>query len=70
MADKLYYIVSDLHLGNGYFHQRAFCAWLGELPEGATLILNGDVIDDPRRALSAAHDGVLQELIEIGRAHV
>ncbi len=63
MADELHYIVSDLHLGNAYFHQRAFCAWLGALPEEATLILNGDVIDDPRRALPAEHEEVLQQLI-------
>lgn len=63
MTEKLFYIVSDLHLGNAYFHQRAFGAWLAALPDQAALILNGDVIDDPDRTLSDAHEQTLHMLV-------
>jgi len=63
MDEKLYYIVSDLHLGNAYFYQRAFVAWLETLPDQATLILNGDVIDDPGRSLSDVHEQTLHRLV-------
>ena len=63
MDEKLFYIVSDLHLGNAYFHQHAFDNWLQTLPEKATLILNGDVIDDPDLPLSNAHEQTLHRIV-------
>ena len=47
-------IVSDLHLGSVYFQDRAFLAWLDALPEGAQLVLNGDVVDKLDRPLPAS----------------
>ncbi len=58
------FIVSDLHLGSDYFHDGEFLAWLDALPAGAQLVLNGDIIDDPRYTLSAAHQAVLQRLVD------
>ena len=63
MDEKLFYIVSDLHLGNAYFHQLAFDNWLQTIPEKATLVLNGDVIDDPDLPLSNAHEQTLHMIV-------
>lgn len=63
MDDKLFYIVSDLHIGNAYFHQHAFDNWLQILPEKATLVLNGDVIDDPDFTLSNSHEQTLHRIV-------
>ena len=56
------YIVSDLHLGNPHFRQDNFLSWLDLLPEGAQLVLNGDVLDDPDVPLDAAHEQVMDRL--------
>ena len=56
------YIVSDLHLGSEHFCQENFLSWLDSLPEGARLVLNGDVLDDPNIPLSADHTRVLDRL--------
>ncbi len=56
------YIVSDLHLGNDHFRQGDFLSWMDSLPEGARLVLNGDVLDDPSIPLSADHARVLDRL--------
>lgn len=63
MDEKLFYIVSDLHIGNAYFHQHSFNKWLQTLPEKATLVLNGDVIDDPDLPLSNSHEQTLHRLV-------
>ena len=57
------FIVSDLHLGSDYFYHRNFLAWLDALPVGAQLVLNGDIIDEPRRSLPGAHQAVLERLV-------
>ena len=63
MSEPASYIVSDLHLGNTYFHRDAFLAWLDSLPDGARLVLNGDTIDDPREPLPEEHQQVLARLV-------
>ena len=63
MEREKYFVVSDLHLGNNYFCHRAFIAWLDQLPLHATLVLNGDIIDDPNRSLIGSHDSVLKRII-------
>jgi len=63
MSDESFFIVSDLHLGNSYFNQEVFLNWLDQLPDRATLILNGDVIDEPKRVLPAEHERVLERFI-------
>jgi UDP-2,3-diacylglucosamine pyrophosphatase LpxH len=47
------FVTSDLHLGNGiagdpledFWQDEAFAAWVADLGEGTTLVLNGDVIE-------------------------
>jgi UDP-2,3-diacylglucosamine pyrophosphatase LpxH len=57
------FIASDLHLGSPYCHHRPFLAWLDSLPAAAQLILNGDIIDDPRHPLGPEHQAVLGKLV-------
>ena len=57
------FVVSDLHLGNPHFYHAQFLSWLDSLPPDASLILNGDIIDDPERRLSEEHDIVLRRLV-------
>ena len=56
------YIVSDLHLGNEHCCRENFISWLDTLPEGAHLVLNGDVLDDPHKPLRDDHSHVLDRL--------
>jgi UDP-2,3-diacylglucosamine pyrophosphatase LpxH len=58
------YITSDLHLGSPYSHHDNFLAWLDQVPPDARLILNGDIIDDPRKDLPADHLAVLERLVQ------
>ncbi len=58
-----YFVVSDLHIGNPYFNHKAFVAWLNHLPVNATLILNGDVVDDPAKTLNKCENLVLKRII-------
>ena len=64
MSEESFFILSDLHLGNSYFHHNEFIAWLDHLPERAALILNGDVIDEPKRVLPPEHQAVLGRLVD------
>ena len=63
MDSNKYFVVSDLHLGNRYFNHQAFMAWLDQLPLNATLVLNGDIIDDPTQPLNGCHGSVLKRII-------
>ncbi|OGV67534.1 MAG: hypothetical protein A3K19_17665 [Lentisphaerae bacterium RIFOXYB12_FULL_65_16] len=58
------FITSDLHLGSPYFRRDEFLAFLRWLPEGAGLVLNGDVIDSPGAVLSVADQEVLVQLVQ------
>jgi UDP-2,3-diacylglucosamine pyrophosphatase LpxH len=60
---RLCFIVSDLHLGSAYFQCEYFLSWLDALPQGAGLILNGDIVDEPRRPLQPEHLAVLDRLV-------
>ena len=44
-------VVSDLHVGLSQFRLHRFVAFLDSLDPSTTLILNGDVIDDPSQRL-------------------
>ena len=57
------FVVSDLHLGSTYFHHCNFLAWLDAMPSGAQLVLNGDIVDEPRRPLPDEHRAVLERLV-------
>lgn len=48
------YITSDIHLGSPYCHAADFTAFVAGLPSGATLVLNGDVVDKWHAALEGA----------------
>ena len=56
------FVVSDLHLGSEFFFHVKFTSWLDSLPPTASLILNGDTIDDPKEELPPAHQEVLDRL--------
>ena len=58
------FIVSDLHLGSEYSFLCDFLSFVDDLPPGAQLILNGDIIDDLRRPLCSEHQEVVRRLVE------
>lgn len=57
-------LVSDIHLGSPFCRAEAFGAWLKGLPPDVALALNGDILDNVRRELLAAHRDALNRLIE------
>jgi UDP-2,3-diacylglucosamine pyrophosphatase LpxH len=58
-------VTGDVHLGSQFCHDEAFLAWMEALPQGASLILNGDVLDDPDQPLPARHHVALERLVEL-----
>ncbi len=56
-------IVSDLHIGSRYFFHKDFERFLENIPEDQELILNGDIIDNPKARLNPPHQRIL-DLIE------
>ncbi|MFW6152462.1 MAG: UDP-2,3-diacylglucosamine diphosphatase [Verrucomicrobiota bacterium] len=60
--DTEYIIISDVHLGSRYCLHELFLHFLDDLPEKATLILNGDTVDDPDKELPAEHRIILKRL--------
>jgi UDP-2,3-diacylglucosamine pyrophosphatase LpxH len=56
-------IVSDLHIGSPYFLAAPFLRFLDGLPDGATLVLNGDTVDR-RRPRDPLHRRALERLVE------
>ena len=63
MGSPTAFIVSDLHLGSDHFFHAEFLSWLDELPAKVPLILNGDIVDDPRVPLGPTHQQVLDQLV-------
>ena len=57
-------IVSDIHLGSRFSQCDAFIAWLECLPRHRPVVLNGDILDDPRDELFGYHHQALNRLIE------
>jgi UDP-2,3-diacylglucosamine pyrophosphatase LpxH len=47
--------VSDVHLGSRFCRYCAFVSFLGSLPDGDALVLNGDTLDRSSRAFMARH---------------
>jgi len=60
-------VVSDLHMGSKYFFCEKFSQFLSRLPDGSTLVLNGDTIDHPFKRLPKDHQEILDRLIERSR---
>ena len=67
MGGEHSFVVSDLHLGSEFFHKTEFLAWLDQLPAGARVIFNGDIIDEPKHPLPEAHVEVVDRLVEESR---
>lgn len=63
MGSGTAYVVSDLHLGSEFFHHQEFLDWLGQLPQGARLVLNGDIVDNPKKGLPPEHRRVVERLV-------
>ncbi len=55
-------VVSDLHIGLPMFDKGAFVHLVESLEDGTTLILNGDIIDNPYKPLEAEDEAVLNLL--------
>lgn len=55
-------VVSDLHVGLPYFRCVQFTEFLSSLEPGFDLILNGDVIDDPKQKLRRSGVAILDLL--------
>lgn len=55
-------VVSDLHLGSKHFLHDAFLHFLETLPKDSSIVLNGDVIDNPHAELPASHKKVIDRL--------
>jgi UDP-2,3-diacylglucosamine pyrophosphatase LpxH len=53
-------IISDLHIGSPYFYGEAFEQFIGEIPEGHELVLNGDIIDNPYTKLNPSEQHILE----------
>lgn len=58
-------IVSDLHLGSQYFFHQSFENFLKNIPRDCELILNGDVIDNPKKKLQPSHKQILNRIEKI-----
>jgi len=56
-------IVSDLHIGSRHFLHQHFERFLINIPEDHELILNGDIIDNPKTRLRPSHQRIM-DLIE------
>ncbi len=53
-------IVSDLHLGSRHFCYQEFERFLKSIPQDYELILNGDIIDNPKAQLAPPHQSILR----------
>ena len=60
-------VVSDLHIGSPYFLHQGFESFLEKIPDDCELILNGDVIDDPKQKLQPDHQRILNRIDEVSR---
>jgi UDP-2,3-diacylglucosamine pyrophosphatase LpxH len=61
------WVTSDLHVGSRFFRCERFEAFVRGLPEGATLVLNGDTVDYRRGKLPASHLAILELLRQQSR---
>lgn len=60
-------IVSDLHIGSRYFLLHEFKTFIERIPRDYELILNGDIIDDPRKTLTPLHQRILDIIVRISK---
>ncbi len=57
-------VISDVHIGSSHLQRDLFLRFLAQLPEGSTLVLNGDTLDHRRRRLAPPDQAVLERLGE------
>lgn len=57
-------IISDVHLGSRYCLIEEFMAFLAGLPDGDTLVLNGDTVDVRHGTMPPRHREALERLCE------
>ena len=62
----LAFVVSDLHLGSPHCQAARILTFLTKVPDGAMLILNGDILDRCAEELPPEHQAVLDALHSIG----
>ena len=60
-------VVSDLHIGSQFFLHHDFEKFLENIPEDYELILNGDIIDDPKKELMPPHKRILHSIGQISQ---
>jgi UDP-2,3-diacylglucosamine pyrophosphatase LpxH len=60
-------VVSDLHIGSRFFLHHDFEKFLENIPEDYELILNGDIIDDPKKKLLLPHKRILHSIGQISQ---
>lgn len=58
-------VVSDLHLGSQFFFPQGFENFLKSIPRDCELILNGDVIDNPKKKLPPSHEQILNRIEQL-----
>lgn len=58
-------VVSDLHLGSQFFFHQGFENFLKSIPRDCELILNGDVIDNPKKKLPPSHEQILNRIEQL-----
>ncbi len=60
-------IVSDLHIGSRNFLFHEFKSFIERIPPDYELILNGDIIDDPKNKLTPLHQRILDIIVRISK---
>ena len=55
-------VVSDLHIGSRFFYYKEFERFLESISEHDELILNGDIIDNPKVSLPPSHQRILDRI--------
>ena len=56
-------VVSDLHIGLPFFRKAAFMQFIESLDDRTTVILNGDIVDNPHQRLEPQDQAVLDFLV-------
>jgi len=56
-------VVSDLHIGTPFFRRAAFMQFVESIDERTTVIMNGDIIDNPQQRLEPQDQAVLDFLV-------
>ena len=58
-------IVSDLHIGSRYFLFHKFKRFIERIPSDYELIINGDLIDNPKNKLTPIHQRIFDLIVRL-----